>query len=207
MPAAMPCKIPIKSSGETHRNIGKRMTKHACVRCRRIHETKAWRSWTQTSSRSHYCERDEFLYSSKSWSQIHSDTSRIQNSRCKGGSGEGNVQNWRKFRHGQQTKVRNKKEVIDEARNNGRKVHFASLMDLCHLKNSELEPNSQKYTGRVVLRRDIVKYDSGSHAVFTEQGSSASQMTGRFFSKTGDTDMNGPVMRESEMLVLGELPC
>ena len=24
MPAAMPCKIPIKSSGETHRNIGKR---------------------------------------------------------------------------------------------------------------------------------------------------------------------------------------
>ena len=27
MPAAMPCKIPIKSSGETHRNIGKRKTK------------------------------------------------------------------------------------------------------------------------------------------------------------------------------------
>ena len=24
MPAAMPCKLPIKSSGETHRNIGKR---------------------------------------------------------------------------------------------------------------------------------------------------------------------------------------
>ena len=38
----------------------------------------------------------------------------------------------------QLTKVRNKKEVIDEARNKGRKVHFASLMDLCHLKNSEL---------------------------------------------------------------------
>ena len=31
MPAAMPCRIPIKSSGETHRNIGKRMTKYACV--------------------------------------------------------------------------------------------------------------------------------------------------------------------------------
>ena len=31
--------------------------------------------------------------------------------------------------------------------------------------------------GRVVLRGDIVKDDSGSHAVFTEQGSSASQMT------------------------------
>ena len=34
----------------------------------------------------------------------------------------------------QVTKVRNKKEVIDEARNKGRKVHFASSMDLCHLK-------------------------------------------------------------------------
>ena len=31
MPAAMLCKIPIKSSGETHRNIGKRKTKYACV--------------------------------------------------------------------------------------------------------------------------------------------------------------------------------
>ena len=31
MPAAMPCKIPMKSSGETHRNIGKRKTKYACV--------------------------------------------------------------------------------------------------------------------------------------------------------------------------------
>ena len=41
-------------------------------------------------------------------------------------------------------KVRNKKEVIDEARTKGRKVHFASLMDLCHLKNSELEPVFQK---------------------------------------------------------------
>ena len=35
----------------------------------------------------------------------------------------------------------------------------------------------QQYKGRVVLRRDIVKDDSGACAVFTEQGSSASQMT------------------------------
>ena len=40
----------------------------------------------------------------------------------------------------QLTKVRNKKEVIAEARNKGRKVHFASVMDICHLKNWELEP-------------------------------------------------------------------
>ena len=75
------------------------------------------------------------------------------------------------------TKVRSEKEVIDEARTKGAKVHFASLMDICHLKNAELETKHQKYKGRVVLRCDILKDDSGSYAVFTEQGSSASQMT------------------------------
>ena len=75
------------------------------------------------------------------------------------------------------TKVRNKSDVIDEARTKGIKVHFASLMDSCHLKNAELEAKHQKYKGRVVLRDEIVKNHSGSYAVFTEQGSSASQMT------------------------------
>ena len=67
--------------------------------------------------------------------------------------------------------------MIDEARTNGEKVHFASLMDICHLKNAELEAKHQKYKGRVVLRGDIVKDDSRFYAVFTEQRSSASQMT------------------------------
>ena len=75
------------------------------------------------------------------------------------------------------TKVTSKSEVIDEARTSGAKVHFASLMDICHLKNAELAAKHQKYRGRVVLRGDIVKDDSGSYAIFTEQGSSASQMT------------------------------
>ena len=75
------------------------------------------------------------------------------------------------------TKVKSKRKVIDEARMSGATVHFASLMDICHLKNAELEAKHQKYNGRVVLRGDIVKDDSGSYAVFTEQRSSASQMT------------------------------
>ena len=74
------------------------------------------------------------------------------------------------------TKVRSKKEVIDEARTSGATVHFASVMDICHLKNAELEAKHQKYKGRVVLRGDIVKVYSGSYAVFSEQGSSASQI-------------------------------
>ena len=74
-------------------------------------------------------------------------------------------------------KVRNKSQVIDEARSKDVEVHFASLMHLCHLKNAEFEKKHQKYKGRVVLRGDIVKDDSGSYAVFTDQGSPASQMT------------------------------
>ena len=50
-------------------------------------------------------------------------------------------------------------------------------MDICQLKNAESEAKHQTYKGRVVLRGDIVKDDSGSYAVITEQGSSASQMT------------------------------
>ena len=47
-----------------------------------------------------------------------------------------------------------------------------------HLSSqTELEPKYHKCKGRLVLRDDIVKDDSGSSAVFTEQGSSASQMT------------------------------
>ena len=49
-----------------------------------------------------------------------------------------------------------------------------------HLSSQEIEVGTtifKKYKGRVVLRGDIVKGDSGSPAVFTEQGSSASQLT------------------------------
>ena len=67
--------------------------------------------------------------------------------------------------------------MTDEARTKGAKVYFASLMDTCHSENAELETKHQKYKGRVVLRGDVVKDDSGSYAVFTEQVSSAAQMT------------------------------
>ena len=65
------------------------------------------------------------------------------------------------------TKVRNKSEVIDEAKMSGTKVHFASLMDMCHLKmkNTKVELYSK------------VIFDSGSYAVFTEHKQVASQMT------------------------------
>ena len=65
------------------------------------------------------------------------------------------------------TKVKSKKDVIDEARTSGATVDFASLLSICHLKNAELEAKHQKYTGRVVLRGDVVKDDSGSYAKYS----------------------------------------
>ena len=41
-------------------------------------------------------------------------------------------------------KVKSKKKVIEEARMLGATVHFASLMDMCHFKNAELEAKHQK---------------------------------------------------------------
>ena len=38
-------------------------------------------------------------------------------------------------------KSQKQKDVIAEARSDGRKLHFVSLVDLCHLKNSELNHN------------------------------------------------------------------
>ena len=102
--------------------------------------------------------------------------SQAMKTRCKGSSG-GRMGKLEKISAWNLTKVRNKNEVIAEARNKGKTVHFTSLMDICHSKNAELEAKHQKYKGRVVLRGDIVKDDSGSYAVFTEQRSSASQMT------------------------------
>ena len=61
-------------------------------------------------------------------------------------------------------KVKSKKDVILEAQRDKKNVHFAALMDICHLKNSELEPKLQKYKSRIVLRGDIVKDDSGAYA-------------------------------------------
>ena len=66
-------------------------------------------------------------------------------------------------------KVRSKKEVILEAQRGKRSP--LCFTDGHHLKNAELEQKLQKDKGRVVLRGDIMKDDSGAYSVFTEQGS------------------------------------
>ena len=174
MSAAMLFKIPIKSSGETHRNIGKRKMKYACI----VNADES----TRLEGAGHKPHQDHITAKGMNsmnllqfCALIHSDASSNENSSCKSSSGE-RMGKLEKISAWNLTKVKSKKQVIDEARTSGAKVHFASLMDICHLKNAELEAKHQKYKGRVVFRGDIVKDDSGSYAVFTEQGSSSSQM-------------------------------
>ena len=59
----------------------------------------------------------------------------------------------------------------------GKTVHVSTFMDLCHLKNSELENKFQKCKARAVLRGETVKNDSGKDVVFTEHGASATHVT------------------------------
>ena len=79
---------------------------------------------------------------------------------------------WKKLEHlpaRHLYKVKSKKEVILEAQRAKNKVCFATLMDICHLKNAALEPKHQQYKGRVVFRGDIVQDDSGAYAVLIEK--------------------------------------
>ena len=76
------------------------------------------------------------------------------------------------------TKVKSKKKrSVEKGTKKRRTVNFATLMDSCHLKKTG--KNFLWYKGHVVLQGDVVEDDSRSYAVFTEQGSSASQMTAR----------------------------
>ena len=81
-------------------------------------------------------------------------------------------------------KARSKSEVYRQAKMEGKTVHFANLMDLCHMKKAELAKHLQKYKGRVVLWGGNVKDEEGHRAVFTEQGASASQMAAAKFLDT-----------------------
>ncbi len=54
-------------------------------------------------------------------------------------------------------------------------------MALCHLKHAELAEFLQVYKGRIVFRGDDVKDQEGTHAVFTEQGTSASHLAAAKF--------------------------
>ena len=177
VPAAMPCRLQRCPCKETCCVVGEHKTKYACI-------VEADESMRVRKEGSHNNNHEDHIAGKGMNSLSHYNlmhkfipvSQAMKLTRCKGSSGE-RMGKLKQIPAWQLTKVRNENEVIAEARNKGKTVHFASLMDLCHLENSELEPQFQKYKGRVVPRSDTVKDDAGSYAVFTEQKSSASQKT------------------------------
>ena len=84
---------------------------------------------------------------------------------------------WRKFRRGTWPKSKvNQRWSMKQGRR-AQKFISPHWWTSVIWKMPNWRQSTKKYKGRVVLRGDIVKDDSGSYAVFTEQGSSASQMT------------------------------
>ena len=83
----------------------------------------------------------------------------------------------KRFQPGSWTKSRLRRRFFSKHKDTKRKSILQHGWTSVNSKNVELEPQFQKYKGRIVLRGDIVKDDSGTYAVFAEQGSSASQMT------------------------------
>ena len=78
-------------------------------------------------------------------------------------------------------KVQPRAKVEQRAKDEGITIHFGALMALCHIKHSELAKIFQIYKGRIVFRGDDVKDEDGTHAVFSEQGTSANQMASTKF--------------------------
>ena len=62
-------------------------------------------------------------------------------------------------------------EIVQEAKKDGRSVHFASLVDFCHLEHTELAKHLQTYKGTVVLWAERATPQTKG-----EQGASASHM-------------------------------
>ena len=112
---------------KTHRNTGKRKTKiRLCCRCRRM-------------PRSLYCKRDFITH----YRLVHKFLPMPQALKlpdAKAVVEKEREKTWEKFRRGTWRKSETRKKWSMKQGTEGRKVHFASLMDICHLKNAELEP-------------------------------------------------------------------
>ena len=80
------------------------------------------------------------------------------------------------------TKVRSRSEVIDEVRTKGAKVHFASLMDICHLKNAQIAyliyeyfrvtgaiDSVENYADYVQLLYSGIRFEVGGNSVINDE--------------------------------------
>ena len=139
IPAAMPCKIRRGKYKETCRTP---KTNYACIveadelTRKRVEGISTQRSWRP------YCmERNELIEPLQSRAQVYSYVWSNEDIRSKSSSGQGTRKIGENFGVEPDESQKHKSEVIDEARHEGKTVHFASLMDICHLKIRKNDQN------------------------------------------------------------------
>ena len=144
MPAAMPCKIRRGTYKETCRTLDAPKTEYACI----VEADESTRERLEGTP--HKDHEDHIagkgINSLSHHNLVHKfipmlEAMKIPDAKAAVGQAWETLE---KTLEWQLTKVRNKKEVIDEARKKSKTVHFASSMDTWHLKKSELEPKFQK---------------------------------------------------------------
>ena len=104
--------------------------------------------------------------------------------------------------------VRPRQQVIAQTKH--KEVHFAVVMALCHQKHSERRDLEAQYKGRVVLRGDKVKDETGEFAVFSEMGTSASQLSATksldaIARLPGNTGQNSDAVKAYRQVVLKDM--
>ena len=93
----------------------------------------------------HCRKRESFCTTLQFGTQTHSDASSDENTWSKCSSGQKMRKNLRKYRRGIWRKSETNLTWSTKQEKKDVKVHFASSMDLCHLKNTELEKKHQKF--------------------------------------------------------------
>ena len=77
-----------------------------------------------------------------------------------------------------ESRVRECKSIVDEARKSGQTVHLGRIFEACYEKGSELPPDDprRKFKGRTVFQGNNVRDQDSDHALFAELGSSPASM-------------------------------
>ena len=146
MPAAMLCRIRRGKYRETCRTSDARKTKYACIVEADESARKRLEGTLHEDQEDHVAGKGINSLNHNNFAHkfiLMPQAMKVPDAKGSSGKRIGKIE---KIPAWNLTKVKNKTEGIVGARKEGKTVHFASLMDLCHLKNSELEPQFQTQT-------------------------------------------------------------
>ena len=147
-----------------------------CCWRQRIYKNGPWQKRSERARRS--CRRNgvQFVVALQLGAKTDTHTPSHQNFGCRSRRGE-RVGKARSIAGMASDEGQEQKEVYEKAQKRGKDSSCCCIDGLCAISRTRSWNSSSKnYQGPVVLRGGVVKDDSGSYAVFMEQGSSVSQI-------------------------------